>query len=157
MTWRGRALALTAAVSLLPATAAAADGGHWRGHHLPWHRSVVVHHDRIVRMHVTLGGGDAVVRRAKVRQTPHTVRIGLSRRTWTGASNAIAYQACVQVHLRFRVRNRHRVDSSTDVARDRGEGGTVMTRWMRGHRRCTPLRAKYLPAWRYHEHWREER
>jgi hypothetical protein len=151
------ALAVLTALAFTPATAATADEGHWRRAKLRWYQSVVVRDSRVVKIAVVLGAADSLPYAAKVRETPNTVRIGLWRRTWTGQVNAIAYHRCVRIRLRFRVGDRVRVDSSSDLAPDRGHGGSPAIRRLRKARGCDRLRVKYLPTWHHHEHWREER
>jgi hypothetical protein len=147
---------LLAAVVVLPLALAPValgdDGTHRESLH--WWRSIVVHHDRVVRLAVETRSGDTIAHVAEVRKTPGTVRIALWRHRPNGRTSAVGHLQCVQLHLRFRVAGRYRVDSNFGRAPDRAHRGTraaemrALTRSLDlRHAHCRQLHAKHLDPW----------
>jgi hypothetical protein len=148
------ALTLAGAAALPIAGSGLALGASTSRQPLAWWRSVVVHHDRVVRVAVQTRSGDELARVAEVRKTPRTVRIALWRLRPHGRTPAMAHLQCVQLHLRFRVGSRYRVDSNFGRAPDRAHRGTSVARRRATtrsldlrHSHCTQLHAKHLRPW----------
>lgn len=155
----GTAMLLAAATCLAGGSAGAvansgvAAGGS-RLAHLPWHRSKVVGHGRVVRIAVSTGAQRDVAHFAYVRRTPHTVRIKLIEHRPTGLTTGQAILFCVEVHLRFSAAHRERVDASTGRAPDRARPGSPEARQRDDtrsvdltHGPCERLRPRYLRPW----------
>jgi hypothetical protein len=119
---------MTATVLVLLVGAATASAAtHSRVKPFRWYRSAVVGHGHVVRIAMMTGADEQVLRRVKVREGKHTVRIRLFVRVTheDGYSTpAIGYLRCVQVRLRHAVGDRKVVDAITGRSPDRARPGT---------------------------------